>query len=881
MKHGLKGYLFLVTASLFFLRASPGWAQSSGSIEGAVKDPSGGAVVSATVELTYPVSGFKRTTTTRNDGGLRFTNVPFNPYHLVVRAAGFAPYVQDVEVRSGVPVVLQISLQISALAVNVTVEAHGGDLVENDPTFHTDVDRGLFDKLPLESQSSSVSSLVTLATPGVVADSNGLFHALGDHADNSFSVDGQPITDQQSKVFSNQIPIESIDSLEVISGAPPAEFGDKTSVIIKVTTRSGLGQSPPKGSVKASYGAFGSVNGSFDLAFGGPKWGNFLAVSGLNTDRFLDPPEFQALHDRGNEQNVFDRLDYQISSGDTIHVNIGYTRSSFKTPNSYDSLNDGVTDPNGKLVGPQDQSSLIKTFNVSPVWTRLVNSSTLFTLGGFFRQDQYTYTPSANLFADQPATINQQRKLANAGVRSDISYAKGIHNLKVGFTLQQTSLTENFNFGITSASTNPVCLNADGSPDTGPTPTDPNQCALGLQANPGFLPILLPYDLTRGGSLFPFNAHKNIKQAAFYAQDTITKGGLAVNLGLRADLYRGITEDTLFEPRVGAAYNVKQTNTVVRVSYSRIQASPYNENLILASLGSANPVINAVFNGQNTQTLLGAIKPGHRNQFNAGFQQAFGRFLVIDADYMWKHTLNGYDFSVFGNTPVTFPIAWTQSKLDGVSVRASVPNFHGLTAFVVVGHVNARYLPPQVGGLGATVTGGEVFRIDHDQKFQQTTHLQYQPSKDWPWIAFNWRYDSGLVASNPNLMSFQTALAFLDGDQQAAVGLFCGSQVGTLTSPLTPDGCAKETNVGATRLVFPAPGTFDVDHNPTRVSPRHLFDACVGDDNIFHGDRYRVSARVSVTNLTNKQALFNFLSTFSGTHFVAPRAFTGELGFHF
>jgi hypothetical protein len=881
MKHGLKGYLFLVTASLFFLRASPGWAQSSGSIEGAVKDPSGGAVVSATVELTYPVSGFKRTTTTRNDGGLRFTNVPFNPYHLVVRAAGFAPYVQDVEVRSGVPVVLQISLQISALAVNVTVEAHGGDLVENDPTFHTDVDRGLFDKLPLESQSSSVSSLVTLATPGVVADSNGLFHALGDHADNSFSVDGQPITDQQSKVFSNQIPIESIDSLEVISGAPPAEFGDKTSVIIKVTTRSGLGQSPPKGSVKASYGAFGSVNGSFDLAFGGPKWGNFLAVSGLNTDRFLDPPEFQALHDRGNEQNVFDRLDYQISSGDTIHVNIGYTRSSFKTPNSYDSLNDGVTDPNGKLVGPQDQSSLIKTFNVSPVWTRLVNSSTLFTLGGFFRQDQYTYTPSANLFADQPATINQQRKLANAGVRSDISYAKGIHNLKVGFTLQQTSLTENFNFGITSASTNPVCLNADGSPDTGPTPTDPNQCALGLQANPGFLPILLPYDLTRGGSLFPFNAHKNIKQAAFYAQDTITKGGLAVNLGLRADLYRGITEDTLFEPRVGAAYNVKQTNTVVRVSYSRIQASPYNENLILASLGSANPVINAVFNGQNTQTLLGAIKPGHRNQFNAGFQQAFGRFLVIDADYMWKHTLNGYDFSVFGNTPVTFPIAWTQSKLDGVSVRASVPNFHGLTAFVVVGHVNARYLPPQVGGLGATVTGGEVFRIDHDQKFQQTTHLQYQPSKDWPWIAFNWRYDSGLVASNPNLMSFQTALAFLDGDQQAAVGLFCGSQVGTLTSPLTPDGCAKETNVGATRLVFPAPGTFDVDHNPTRVSPRHLFDASVGDDNIFHGDRYRVSARVSVTNLTNKQALFNFLSTFSGTHFVAPRAFTGELGFHF
>src|SRR5205823_1294360 len=122
----------------------------------------------------------------------------------------------------------------------------------NDPTFHTDVDRQLFDKLPLESQSSSLSSLVTLATPGIAADSNGLFHGMGDHAENSFSVDGQPITDQQSKVFSNQIPLDAVQSLEVISGAPPAEFGEKASVVINVTTRSGQGLTTPAGSVTAS-----------------------------------------------------------------------------------------------------------------------------------------------------------------------------------------------------------------------------------------------------------------------------------------------------------------------------------------------------------------------------------------------------------------------------------------------------------------------------------------------------------------------------------------------------------------------------------------------------------------------------------------------------
>jgi hypothetical protein len=62
-----------------------------------------------------------------------------------------------------------------------------------------------------------------MATPGVAADSNGLFHGLGDHASNSFSVDGQPITDQQSKVFSNQVPVDSVQSMEVIEGAPPAK----------------------------------------------------------------------------------------------------------------------------------------------------------------------------------------------------------------------------------------------------------------------------------------------------------------------------------------------------------------------------------------------------------------------------------------------------------------------------------------------------------------------------------------------------------------------------------------------------------------------------------------------------------------------------------
>jgi len=92
--------------------------------------------------------------------------VPFNPYHLTIAKKGFAASTQDVDVRSVVPISLNISLTVSGSVETVTVEATGADLVENDSTFHTDVDRDLFDKIPLESASSSVSSLITLATPG-------------------------------------------------------------------------------------------------------------------------------------------------------------------------------------------------------------------------------------------------------------------------------------------------------------------------------------------------------------------------------------------------------------------------------------------------------------------------------------------------------------------------------------------------------------------------------------------------------------------------------------------------------------------------------------------------------------------------------------------
>jgi len=853
-------------------------------MEGTVKDPSGGAIAGATVEIINPVSRYQRKTTTDAEGKFRFPNVPFNPYHLSVTAAGFSDFSQDADVRSVVTLTLSIDMKVAGANTTVTVESEGSDLVETESTPHTDVDRELFGKMPLESPSSSVSSLVTLASPGVVADSNGLFHGLGDHAENSFSVDGQPITDQQSKVFSNQIPVDSIQSLEVISGAPPAEFGDKTSLVIKVTTRSGLGVKTPTGSVSASYGSFGTTTAGFDLAVGGDKWGNFISAGGLETSRFLDPSEPEVMHDKGNQQNIFDRVDFQVSQADTIHFNAGYTRSWFQNPNSFDAqlhlcppglgfdcdpTGTVLVNPvNGDPLGPSDQRSQIKTFNLAPTWTHLFGSNTLVTFGVFGRRDHYNYYPSGNPFDDfspllQSETIAQDRTLGNLGFRSDVSYVKGHHNIKAGVTVQHTFLTEKDNLGIVDPTFIPSLTDGNGDP-----------CFVAGVAIADPCSLLLPFDLTRGGTLFGFRGHTDVKEVGLYVQDTITAGDWSFNLGLRGDIYRGISQDSQVEPRLGVAYNIKPTNTVLRLSYARVLETPFNENLIVGSLGDAAGVFSSVL-GQP-----GAIRSGQRNEFHAGFQQAFGKHLVIDGDYLWKYTHNAFDFGVLFNTPITFPIAWHNSKISGFSVRANVPDYHGLTAFVVLSGVNSRFFEPQVGGLGTDFTTAGVFRIDHDQKFQQTTHLQYQPKKAWPWIAFNWRYDNGLVAGAVPVADagVPVDLTGLTADQQIQAGLVCGTQVPTLTSPLTS---CDPSLFRSTRISLPAPGTENDDHNPPRIAPRHLFDVSAGHDNLFHGDRYKWSLRFTVINLTNEVALYNFLSTFSGTHFVTPRTYTAELGFHF
>jgi hypothetical protein len=800
----------------------------AGTVQGTVKDATGGVMVSVTVTLSNPVTGFTRDATTDAMGRFVFHNVPPNPYHIQIEAQGFQTFQRDVDVRTAVPIDLDLALTVGN-TTSVEVVGHA-DLIERDPTAHTDVDKSLIEKLPMES-SSGLNQVITLASPGVVADSNGFFHPVGDHAQTQFSIDNQSITDQQSKLYSNQISPDAVDSMEIITGVAPAEYGDKSSLIVHIVTKSGLDQAKPTGAVSVGYGSFSSPTGEVNVGAGSHTFGDFLSLGGMRTDRFLDPPEFQAIHDTGNSLTLFNRLDIHPNATDSLHLNLQAARSQFDVPNTFDQINQG-------------QHQNISSLNVAPGYTRTLGMTMLFTANAFIRQDHLTYLPSANPFDDTPATVTQDRKLTNSGVKADLSYTTEHHNIKMGGSIGATKLQENFTLGITD-------------------PTDPTW----QDANGNFDPTFAPYDLTNGGSRFVYNQTATIKEQAAYIQDDMKAGDVSVKVGVRVDHYDGLVQKTLAQPRAGLSYSVPGGGPVLRASYGRTMETPYNENLLLSSgLGLV---------GQLGITGQQPLQPGVRNEGEFGVQQGFGRWLVADFGYFTKHTVNGYDFNVLFNTPIVFPVAWDHSTINGFTGRVNLVEHHGFSAFVVMAHTNAIYSPPAAGGVLLTPPPGD-FRIDHDQKFNATTNLQYIVDKTHGvWGALSWRYDSGLVAGS--VPDYATALSFT-GDQQAAIGLFCGSTFATVTAPITS---CNSTNRGATRVVIPADGAEDDVTNPPRIAPRNLFDLGLGIDNLFNRAKNKVRLRFTVVNLTNKDALYNFLSTFSGTHFVSPRSLQVQIGMTF
>jgi hypothetical protein len=791
------------------LLAAPGaWAQA-GAIRGKVVGPDGRPMAGVTLQLRNDITGFKAETTTSNEGTFQFFNVPFNPYELHVEAQGFKAAHRTVEVRSAAPTQVDVSLNIATASetVNVVAEPTAAALETDTSTSHVDIDKSYISRAPATIASRAMEELIT-ATPGFAKDENGRFHFQGFHSQSQYVVDGQTISDQTGVTFSNSIDPGIAQAIEVIYGNVPAEYGEKPGTVIHLATKSGLG-APFRGDVYGGGARFGTYEGGLSAGGGSKSFGAFASLNGSWSDRFLDPVNPDNLHNTGDTQRAFVRLDYASDDlRDQLRLTALLGRTHRDVPNTFSQEEAG-----------QDQTVKSRDQNYNLGWTHVLSPRATFDAGAFARLSSFQLVPSAG---DTPATALSDRTLDNYGANAAFTLAGGHHEFKAGGTVKRFPIEETFSFGLTDPALN-----------------DPDA--------EGYNPDLAPYDLTRGGSLFVFHGKRTGTYAAAYVQDNVRYGGFTANLGLRYDHNSLPTTESQLEPRLGLAYYIPSSRTVLRATYNRVFVTPEYENILFGSSEEAASLVPPAV--KDSRELGGGVllnRSERQNAYTVGVQQGVGAKLRLDVDFWWRRATYPADQDQFLNTGIVFPITFTSGRHDGWDVRLDLAQTHGVRGFVSLGHTRALYVPPPIGGLFLdqsavdAVTGGP-FLIDHDQKLQAQGQLVWDVGTTGLWLGAGVRYDSGLV---------------------------------TDTSP--DELLADPDNAFAAPFVVVHTGG---DLDPNRIKARTIANVSIGLDLAKH--HVPLSIQADLLNAFDTAGVYNIQSVFGGTHVIPPRTLAVRARYRF
>ena len=706
------GFLLVLT---LLLGPSHGAAQASGTLHGTVVDPSHSAVAGADVRLASPLSGFELETVTDGEGKFRLSNIPLQGYVLEVGCVGFRTATRHVELRSNLPVTLEIRLEIMAQVESVLVDTTARTTLL-DPRASgtkTRLSRHIIEKLPIGSGARGVEA-VLLGFPGFAANANGSIHPRGAHNQMTYVIDGMPISDQFSGQFATSIDPNLVQNLELFTGNIPPEYGAKVSAVANVTTRSGFdGGGRTFGQVEVGGGGFDTLSQSAQAGGSRGTLGWFASVSNVKSNRFLDSPSFDNLHNGGNTQRSSTRLDWHRTERDLFRFSGMGGRSSFQLANLRSQHANG-----------QQQRRLLDDVSFSVGYVRVLSPQATFDSTTSYRDTTARLTPSPG---DTPVTAELHRTLATLSTFNRLSWQRGMHEFQAGLDGQYFPVGEDFVFGLTDPGIN-----------------DPSGA--------GFNPNLVPYDLSRGGTRFRFRGRGAGRLLTAFVRDQVRWKDFVLDLGLRYDRYSMVVTADELQPRLGIAYHLEATGTVFRASYNRNFQTPPNENLLLAnspeSARLAPPEVRRTLNGG-----VIPIQPQYQNVYEAGLQQDLGGLASVDAVFYHKHSRNPQDNDNFLNTGIIFPTSLAFSRVNGFETRLVVPEARRISGSLSLTHFRAIVTPPFTGGLflgsaALDALGEGPFVIDHDQALGMSGNLIYRPAKHW-WTSWQVRHDSGLV-SNPS-----------------------------------------------------------------------------------------------------------------------------------
>jgi len=762
------------------LVAPSSYAQlQQGSIAGTVVGPDGIAIARADVTLVDQL-GNAVTTVTAINGEFRISNVSVGSYSLRADAPPFQALVQTLTVSDALPIRIELKLS-AALAeqVNVTAESSQPVTTATRTTLAGDAVR----RAPIRISSRGLQDAVA-TTPGWTTEDNGLMHARGVDDGFLYVVDGVPMYERMDSMHGVAPDPEMVDSVNILVGHVPPEFGFKSGGVIEVRTSSQRAGSW-LGNMQATGGSDATFQGS--SVFGGPLGrSTALTLGGAaqGSDRFLDPVHPDNLHNGGNAANATAEFTWLASPANTLSLVGGFGRSSFDVPHNEDQ----------EQAGQDQRQENIQTWQTGS-WQRAWSANTVSQIAGYHRSGSATLAGSDH---DIPLHLNADRTLRRVGVLASVTHHRGKHVLKTGVEAARLSLHENFSFFVTDE-------------------------AAGEDA--GLSESALDHD---EDDPFEFAGSDTPNLFAFYAQDSIQFGrGVTVDFGVRADRSRMLAAASQWSPRLGAAYHLPNSGTIVRASVDRFFQPPQAENLLLGSSEEArtlSPFVDETGGGED-------LEPERQWATELGVNHTFAAGMRFDVSYWRRRVDNAGDPNVLFGTTIIVPNAIARGEADGVDVRLDLPRRRGVSGYLSYTNAKVVQYGPVTGGLFLEdevieIADGTAFTPDHDQRNVGAFGVTYDALSGF-WASFGGRYESG--------------------------------------TPLEVDEDELDELVER-------PGAVLVDFERGRVKPRMIFDVLAG-TRLFRSGGNVVSVRAAILNLTGDEFAYNFGNPFSGTHFGPGRTF--------
>jgi hypothetical protein len=522
--------------------------------------------------------------------------------------------------------------------------------------------------------------------PGWLLEANGVLHPRGSEYQVQYVVDGLPITDNRSPAFAPAIDADEAQSLTILTGGYPAEYGRKLGGVIEVMT-AGAAREGFHGSIVGSGGSFGTGGGDASLRYGSGRNAATVTASLDHTDRYLDPPIEENATNSGTGSSIGAQFERELTDADRLGVIVHHGETTFQVPN------ERVQEEAGQR---QDRDSRETSGQFS--FQRVFSPNVLGDVRGLARD--VSATLSSNALAT-PILAQQDRGFRELYLNGSIALHAGRHEWKAGADGDFGSLHEAFGYKITEP--------AAFDPETPRT--------------------------------FSFAGQGRDREQALFVQDHMRVGAWTVDAGLRWDHYHLLVDESAASPRLGIAWYWPVADLTVRASYDRAFQTPAVENLLLASA----PAVDTL--GEGAVRL--PVRPSLGNFYEAGLSKAlFGR-ARIDVSHYRRDLRNFADDDVLLNTGVSFPIAFQRARISGTEVSLTLPQRGRVSGSLSYANMIGVGFLPITGGLllgdetsGALASTGR-FPMSQDQRNTVRGRAAYQLTPR-AWVALSASYGSGL-----------------------------------------------------------------------------------------------------------------------------------------